>query len=665
VVSARRVGPPLALVLLVTVSTAIRSLAALQVPSPWFVPDEIVYATLGESLIRLGHFEVLGSTPDFFGLVYPALVGLPLVLAGLESGYELLKPLQAVVMSLTAVPVYLWGRSVMRPAYALVAAALTLSLPGLAYAGFLMTEVAFYPVATLAAWAMARALVRPTLAAQALVLAALVAAVLTRLQAAALVGVLVVALVLKLWFTREGLRGLRPFAPLAGGLAAIAATWAVATTLRGGRFLGAYAVAGEETAPLADSARFVLYHAADLLLLTALIPILALAVLLWNAALGRERSSEAAALLAVAVALALVSVAQVGVFAAMWVGHMAERNLLAVAPPVFLAFSLWLDRGAPRAPVAPVVFVAALALVAVVPWDELATAAAIPDALSVVPFSELEAQYPATSLHLTVVCAAITLATAWLLVPRRFAWTLSVLVVALLAGSSVASSRLTADRARVFQTIMVGEDKRWIDHATAEPVGLLHAGEQGWSAGAPVWMNLFWNHRIDRVYRLFRTRIAGPLEPDPVSIGDDGRLMLEDGRRADVGYLAASGAWSVRGRRIASSSAGYHLWRVARPLRLSTRVAGARVGDAVLSPRARLTVYDCTGGHAEIALLGLRDLTVELRTRGLATRRIRVRAARTWEAAVPITPLPSRRVCELEIVGGHTRLTWFRPKREA
>src|SRR5438552_3899354 len=58
--------------------------------------------------------------------------------------------------------------------YALLAAALTLAAPGLAYSGLVMTELLFYPLLTLAAWAMAHALVGPTPRNQALLIIAFV-----------------------------------------------------------------------------------------------------------------------------------------------------------------------------------------------------------------------------------------------------------------------------------------------------------------------------------------------------------------------------------------------------------------------------------------------------------------------------------------------------------
>ena len=85
-------------------------------------------------------------------------------------------------MSLAAVPVYLWGRTMMRPRWALAAAALTLAIPGLGYSGLVMTEVVFYPVAVLAAWALALVLADHALWRQSLFAAAAGLAILTRLQ---------------------------------------------------------------------------------------------------------------------------------------------------------------------------------------------------------------------------------------------------------------------------------------------------------------------------------------------------------------------------------------------------------------------------------------------------------------------------------------------------
>ena len=76
-------------------------------------------------------------------MLVPALVGFPLSVFGLATGLDVLQGLQALVMSLAAVPVYLWGRSLVSRGWALAAAALAVAVPGLTYAGLMMSEVLF------------------------------------------------------------------------------------------------------------------------------------------------------------------------------------------------------------------------------------------------------------------------------------------------------------------------------------------------------------------------------------------------------------------------------------------------------------------------------------------------------------------------------------------
>jgi len=161
---------------LVATSTVARAWAGLRVPTPWIAPDEMIYGLLGRGLYHAGHLAILTGPTPFYSAVVPAVVGLPLSIGNLERGYAVLKVLQALLMSLAAVPVYVWGRSLMAPRWALIAAALTLALPGLAYSGLVMSEVAFYPVVICAVWAGARALESPTRGRQAvLVLASILA----------------------------------------------------------------------------------------------------------------------------------------------------------------------------------------------------------------------------------------------------------------------------------------------------------------------------------------------------------------------------------------------------------------------------------------------------------------------------------------------------------
>src|SRR5439155_1918514 len=184
--------------------------------TPWILPDETLYGELGRSLYHSGSFEILGHPVRFYSLVYPAIAGLPLSLGDAGLGYSLLKPLQALVMSLAAVPTFLWARTLMSRGWALAAAALALTVPGLAYSGLMMTEVAFYPIATLALLLLARALVCPSPTNQMLAVAGIVLASATRLQAVVLAPAFVTALLLLAVFEREP-RLLLRYWPALGG----------------------------------------------------------------------------------------------------------------------------------------------------------------------------------------------------------------------------------------------------------------------------------------------------------------------------------------------------------------------------------------------------------------------------------------------------------------
>src|SRR5689334_7886635 len=179
----RRLAYPAALVALVLLSAGFRAWAARQVPVPWIAADEMIYGLLGFSLYHTGHLAILGGPTPFYSLLVPVFAGLPLSIGSFAFGYGLLKLVQAAAMSLAAVPVYLWGTRLVSRRQALLAAALTLAAPGLAYSGLVMTEVVFYPLLTLAAWATAAALARPTRRAQVLLVAVTVATASARLQA--------------------------------------------------------------------------------------------------------------------------------------------------------------------------------------------------------------------------------------------------------------------------------------------------------------------------------------------------------------------------------------------------------------------------------------------------------------------------------------------------
>jgi Dolichyl-phosphate-mannose-protein mannosyltransferase len=552
-------------------------------------------------------------------------------------------------MSSVAVPVYLWGRSLMRPLLALGAAALTLAAPALAFTGFIMTEVAFYPVLILAAWASTRALARPTPRAQVLAVAAILLAVLTRLHALVLLPAFFLAVAIKVAFDRSWLRGVRPFAPAAVATGVVAAGWLAFSRIAGGSTLGVYRVTGEVGYNFGDALRFTLYHAGDVVLMTAVAPVAALVLLAFECAARRERAPEVRAFIAVAIAFSALLVASVGVFTSRFLARLAERNLIGLAPILFLALMLWVDRGAPRRRVALAVASAVcLGALLTVPWNDLVTRAARPDALSLIPLYELRTAYPELDLTLLLAVGALEVLAVLVLVPRRFLWLVPITLAALFVGSSVLVTREAARDARAFHAVVVGAENRWIDSAVDGPVAYVYGGEQPGSGGAAAWMNAFWNRRVETVYALFGSWIAGPMPPHPVRPTADGLLVSPDGRPVEEPYAVISRRMTIDGDPIATTESGMGLWRVRGPLRLSTRTSGLDA-TGLIAVEGRLLVYRCTGGELRLALASPVAQTVDIVLDGRTVRRPRLRPGGRFEAVIPAPP-PETGRCVFKII---------------
>ena len=641
--------PAVVLGALIVVSTLIRAWVGLRGPTPWINADEVVYSELGRSLYGSGHFEILGQPTRFYSFVYPALVGGPLSFSDLELGYRLLKVVQALVMSLTCVPVYLWSRALMPRRWALAAAALTLTLPGLAYSGLVMTEVAFLPLGVLAAWAMARALAEPSRRRQLLAAAAIVLAAATRLQAIVLLPVFALAIVLYGTFSGGLLRAVRAQLVSFGVLGGVAVAWSAAQLARGGpatNVLGAYRAAGETSYGLASIARFATYHAADVLLLTAVLPVCATAVVVARAARGGERSPHVNAFAAVVVAHTAVFVLEVGTFASRQVGRLAERDLLVLAPLFLIGFALWLSRDAPVAwAEALPIGGAAVALLAYLPVQQLVTRGAIPDAFTLAPLYQLGAHVPRVNLDLFVLNIGVPLLALFAFPPRRRLWIAAACVGALLAGTSVSASVAVEHESRFLQPQLLGPSSRWIDDNARGDVTYLYAGESRWNA---VYENVFWNHRIDRVDDIGSFVVPGPVPQTPVGPRQDALVVGKLGVPEHARYVVASTSLMPFGTKIADAgSADLALWRIAPPFRLGFWITGMDVQVSSVTPRGslhtsgdvgssvRLVAYRCSRDLLQLTLRAVAPATIALSSDGQLWTRRRVRA---WKRTTFVVP---------------------------
>src|SRR5919201_4461120 len=331
---ARAAAVPARLVLagIVAASAAIRFVAALAHATPLYFPDEYIYSEISRSLAHAGKPLIRGNAAHSRAVLEPLLAAPAWLAGGPEVAYRLTQGLNAVAMSLAAVPVYLLARRLRLGQWtALGSAALAVVCPDLFYVSFLLAEPIAYPLALGAVYLGVCALERPTRRNQAgfLVLAGL--ATLARAQFVVLVPAFLVAGLLV-----RRLRGMR----FAVGLA-LAPVLLVAAA-GPGRLLGYYSgVADLHISPLG-----ILHWAAvDLMLLAYASGWIVAPGAVVGLALAREPVERAfAALVGCTAGGLLLEAGLYATNAGEQGGRFQERYLLALLPLALPAFALYLRR---------------------------------------------------------------------------------------------------------------------------------------------------------------------------------------------------------------------------------------------------------------------------------------------------------------------------------
>ena len=342
----------------IVASIVIRLLINTKFEAPTILTDELTYSQLARDIAD-GNL----SLGNGYGIVYPLLLA-PSWLFNTygTDAYTWMKATNAVLVSLTAIPVFLWARRMMQPRYALRAALLTLLMPSMAYSGHVMTENAFLLFFMLAVWAMAVAVERPTLLNQLLVVVAIVAAFATRAQAVVLLAALPLIILLYVLaeeratgaFSIAGCarRVLRfwPLAAIAGlGVLAIAVR-TLATNWKVSQLLQAYSATTGGQYTVENVSRYFLWHLGEATFALGIIPVAALLLLVGLGILNRTRSSAERAYLATAIVAMPLVILQVAIFTSWFSQRVSERNMFCVFPIVLIGLALWLDIRARRPP---------------------------------------------------------------------------------------------------------------------------------------------------------------------------------------------------------------------------------------------------------------------------------------------------------------------------
>ena len=195
----RRPGLSEALIVagLVLGAAVFHTIAVRGVKAPQILCDEFIHAGIADSLVRHGTYAYRGE-PLRYSYTYPLALAPAWSIGTMKSTFELTKATNALLMSLAAVPVFLWTRRLASFGWSLGAAVLVLCMPAFAFAGLVMTENIAFPTFVLALYLIAFALERPTVPRQVLALSAIGLASISRYQSLILLPVFVGAAFVKL-----------------------------------------------------------------------------------------------------------------------------------------------------------------------------------------------------------------------------------------------------------------------------------------------------------------------------------------------------------------------------------------------------------------------------------------------------------------------------------
>jgi hypothetical protein len=615
-----------ALAVMMIASVLARVWLARAVKTPWILVDEFIYSEEAKSFAATGHYTVRDAPRSIVSYLYPALIS-PAWLAGsMRTTYGFAKAINAVLMTLVAIPVFLWGIRLAPRRYALVAVALTLLLPSFFYTGELMTESAFLPAFVTAVFTIAFALERPTLFRQVLVLVALLVTVAVRFQGLVLLAVLPTALLLKLLFdllAREHetvgqivQRVLLPFWPTAAAAVVVGAAYAAYKHHQGlalSSGLGSYQAVTSGNYRFHPAARWTLYHFAELPIAFGYIPVCAFLVLL-GIGLTRTRTFSTAerSFLAVTTGATIWLVAEVGVFASRYSFRIEERNMFALAPLFLLALALWLARGAPRPPLVTFAAVALpAALLVTLPLVRLLNISIFSDTFGLIPLLRLSQRLSGgiPLVKKLLIAGGVVGGLLFAFTPRRY---VAPVLVGSIAVFFVLTSYSVHGAIRDYARNLAGgtgvlDNPTWIDDRARGPeVGMLYGNTSDtFQQAVALWEAEFWNRRLDRVYTFGPTEPVG-LAETPVKVKPrDGKLeatVPDPSAQRDLAGtrdFLTDPATKFAGRPLAAQGP-FALYTFRPPPRIASLVSGVYVdgwmgSEAVYthyspSPRSRQTV---------------------------------------------------------------------------
>ena len=643
------------LVSIVVGSTVFRAILGTGLVAPFIMVDEIIWSDVARGIADTGEPLLRDESDPGYSIVYPLLISpVYAVFDSLPEAYAGVKVVNSLLMSLAAVPAFFLARRVVRDGVALLAAVMTIAIPSLAYTGTVMTENAFYPLFLVVTLALVVVLERPTVFLVALLYALLALAFATRVQAVAIVAAALLAPLLLALFDGRGLTATISRFRWLYGVALGGAAGVLVLQLVSGNLLGAYSPVGDRSYDVSDGIRYLWWHVAEMSLYVLVVPLAATIVLV---ARGRSLDPRLRAFLAATVSLTVCIVPVVAGFASEFSLRIEERNMFYVVPLFCIALLAWVERGAPRPKLlAAVAAIWSALLVVAVPYDRFLTTSAITDTLMLLPFWSLQDRIGADWIEIAAAGIAAALAAAFLLVPRRFALLLPLLVL----GLWVAALRPIwwgthgferFSRGALFQGIRTTE-RDWVDRAlpSGARAGFLWTGRVD---RLTVNQNEFFSRGVGPVYYVSDPTPGGLPEARVTLDRNTGEVTLPGGNPVNDRFLLADSSFEPDGTPIARDKGwGITLWSVNPPLVSASLIEGLYPKDTWSGPRVTYVRRRCVAGRLTVLLssdahLFLEPQTVVVRSNGRVVGRARVDPEGRTVLSVPVAPSPGRSDCRL------------------
>jgi hypothetical protein len=578
--------PVLGLAAVVVIAFAAYALLARSIDAPRAFSDELLYMEVGGAIADGDGPSIRGEEYQHARLYAYLLGALQWVVPDRVEAYEAAKLLNALLVALVAVPIYLLARRLLPPWPSVAAAGLAVAIPSAVYVSLVMTESVGYLAFAWALLAIVLALERPTTFRQIAALGAILVAAAARTEFIALFGAYVLGLGIVL-LTLPGrppppLRLLRSLLPtVVATLAGVAAFVVIPIVQRAPpSSLGGYSTLWRRY-DVTDVTHWLVYHLANLELYVAVVPLavapIVLVGLYRKARAGSERHAAFLALFTTvnAALLLLTALFNSTIYAG---DRLHDRPLFYIVPLWLVLLFVWLADGAPR-PLAAAAVGAGIALVLplLIPFPKFTRSEAASQLNGVgttlwVEVDQWMSRYDIDGL-IVLVGFTLGLVLAALLVPARYRYVFPAAVLALfvlVGGFAWDGARHEATR---WASAYPSGEPSWLDDrglpaGSVTLVTSIRRCSPEKATQAP-YLTEFFNDAVGAVNHLGQN-------PDYLPWGNarvtrTGRIQVA-GAPLRARYVVAPAGWRLAGERVAAASTlPLVLWRVESPVRVLSR----------------------------------------------------------------------------------------------